>query len=201
MYIYIYKYIYIYIYISGLAANTVHRTDVGRFWPANTTKRSPNTNANKPFTVQPFNEHRTQRSPLSPEQNVEHNNICEHNIEQNSERRTSSKNPNTTKTTSLSRTEHRTQHLCYANRTSNTTLISNRTANRTTWTRTEQRTQQSLKVDHNNVRTQHHANTTVNTTTEFEHNKKIVGHNIQHRTAFFEHRTALSTSPDNYTRT
>ena len=103
---------YIYIYQGWLRTPfTEHRTDVGRFWPANTTKRSPNTNTNKPFTVQPFNEHRTQRSPLSPEQNVEHNNICEHNIEQNSERRTSSKNPNTTKTTSPVRTEHRTQHL------------------------------------------------------------------------------------------
>ena len=165
-------------------AFTEHRTDVGRFWPANTTKRSPNTNTNKPFNVQPFTEHRTQRSPLSSEQNVEHNNIFEHNIEQNSERRTSSKKPNTATTTCLVRTEHRTQHLCYANRTSNTTLISNRTSNRTTWTRTEHRTQQSLKVEHNNVRTQHQVNTTVNTTAEFEHNEKIVEHNSEHNRRF-----------------
>ena len=108
-----YIFIYIYKYQDWLTTTfTEHRTDVGRFWPANTTKRSPNTNTNKPFNVQPFNEHRTQRSPLSPEQNVEHNNICEHNIEQNSERRTSSKTY-----------EHKQNNLSIANRTSNTTSL------------------------------------------------------------------------------
>ena len=52
---------------------TEHRTSVGKFRPANKTKRSPNTNANEPFTVQPFLEHRTERSPFQVEQNIEQN--------------------------------------------------------------------------------------------------------------------------------
>ena len=46
------------------------------------------------------------------------------------------------------------------------------------------------------MRIQQRANTTANETGGCEHNKSSVEQNSEHRTAFFEQRTALETSPD-----
>ena len=43
---------------------TEHRTAVQQNWPSNTTKRSPNMNTNKLFTVRSFAEHRTKHNKI-----------------------------------------------------------------------------------------------------------------------------------------